>query len=74
MSDKFVTVARYPHPNPAHMAKSYLESQGIGCQLLDEASSQSCCGSKTEVLLRVARADADRVREILAKDPYSARI
>jgi hypothetical protein len=67
MSDKLITIARYPHPTPAHMAKTYLEAQGVSCQLLDEASSVACCGSKTEVLVRVERKDAERARELLQR-------
>jgi hypothetical protein len=67
MAAKLVTIARYPHPTPAHMAKSYLESHGIQCQLLDEASSVNCCGGKTDVLLKVEKAVSDRALEVLQK-------
>lgn len=67
MTEKLVTIARYPHPTPAHMAKSYLQANGIHCQLLDEASSVNCCGGKTEVHLRVAMSDSDRAVKLLAK-------
>lgn len=65
MAEKLITVARYPHPTPAHIARKVLESRGIPCQLIDEASSVACCGSKTEVLIRVYSKDVDRARKAL---------
>ncbi len=67
MAGKLITIARYPHPTPAHMAKSYLEANGIACQLLDEASSVNCCGGKTEVHLKVEKAEADHALDLLRK-------
>ena len=49
------------------MAKSYLEAKGIPCQLLDEASSVNCCGGKTEVHLKVEKAQAELALEWLRK-------
>lgn len=67
MAEKLVTIARYPHPTPAHMAKTYLEANGISCQLLDEASSVNCCGGKTEVHLRVDKSQSEAALELLRK-------
>jgi hypothetical protein len=63
---ELITVATYPQAFLAHAARNYLAEQGIRSFVADEFTTDQSWSNYIEAKLRVAVADAERAREILA--------
>ena len=70
MSD-WITIARYPTPPEAHLARSRLEVEGIPATLANELSVLSGFGGAESIELQVARSDVERASAILKERPDS---
>jgi hypothetical protein len=68
MSDQHVTVARFPNPTEAELAKTRLEEEGIPVLLLGELTATAYAGFGEMVggiQLQVPQIDAERARRFL---------
>ena len=66
-----LTIATYPEPTRAHIAKALLESEGIPCRVVDEFTAGAywlLSNAIGGVKLQVAPEDMDRARAILEED------
>jgi hypothetical protein len=71
MSDEIVTIATFPYPTQAELAKIRLEAEGIECIVVNALSPllihPATMGGGVQVQVRAE--DAERAREILAQEP-----
>lgn len=65
MSDELITIATYPYAPQAHVARNYLEDQGIAAFVADEFFSTLNYAMLSAVKLQVAAGDVARASELL---------
>ena len=70
MSD-WITIARYPTPVEANLARGRLEVEGIRATLANELSVLSGFGGAESIELQVAPIDVERASAILRERPES---
>ncbi len=70
--DRFVTIARYPHPPAAHLARMGLEAEGIEVEILDE-NTATVYAPQIAVSLLVRMLDVERAREIISAHDAAMR-
>ena len=66
MDNTFVTVATYPNSIEAHVARSFLEVNGILAVFASEYTGIWSLSNLNETKLQVSAANVDRAKELLA--------
>ncbi|HEX4144610.1 MAG TPA: DUF2007 domain-containing protein [Pirellulales bacterium] len=66
MDEKLVTVATYPQPIMAHMARNFLDEHGVRAFIADEHTTHQSWTNFIEVKVQVPSNDAERAMALLA--------
>jgi Putative prokaryotic signal transducing protein len=65
MEETLVTVATYPQPVTAHMARNFLEGHGVRAFVIDERLARQPWDQVFGVKVQVPASDAQRATELL---------
>ncbi len=63
--NELTTIATYPQTALAHVARNFLEANGIRAFIADEFTTEQSWSTYIEAKLQVASVDAERATELL---------